>query len=455
MKRPIDPNLNGTNDELFPNGELGNSALGSDNSVGDEIADMLIFDKEPDKPENTKSSSSEFELTDSDHIGKTRHSSHRHSSGEHSEHHHHGEHSHHSSHHHSSHHHHHHHHHGKHSKKKRLPLPVRILAVFLAVFVVIAAVTGLTFYSLKVTGEKDIKTVTTDTSGDYKEVITYNGHKYQLNENVISVAFLGVDRRQMKDSSTTDFVGSSDADIVVAVDTSTGKSDIIAIPRDTMVDVAQYDENGEYKKTGKVQLCLAYAYGNGGENSCKNVTSSISRILYNVPIDKYYALDLDGIKPLNDAVGGVTVTSLYNLPKYNVKVGDKVTLRGDMAEAYVRTRDMDTINASLNRTSRQMQYVKAFASQVQEAVKGDFSTVSKLYNTAADYSQTNLTLNNMTYVASLLLSKNIRTFDTHSIKGEMKEAKTTEYPDAVYAEFYPDEDALMKTVLDIYYTQID
>ncbi|MDY4607294.1 MAG: hypothetical protein SO393_00045, partial [Eubacterium sp.] len=157
MKRPIDPNLNGTNDELFPNGELGNSALGSDNSVGDEIADMLIFDKEPDKPENTESS--EFELTDSDHIGKTRHSSHRHSSGEHSEHHHHGEHSHHSSHHHSSHHNHHHHHHGKHSKKKRLPLPVRILAVFLAVVVVIAAVTGLTFYSLKVTGEKDIKTV--------------------------------------------------------------------------------------------------------------------------------------------------------------------------------------------------------------------------------------------------------------------------------------------------------
>lgn len=40
-----------------------------------------------------------------------------------------------------------------------------------------------------------------------------------------------------------------------------------------------------------------------------------------------------------------------------------------MAEAYVRTRDMDYLEASLNRSARIEQYVKAFAQQLIPAVK--------------------------------------------------------------------------------------
>ena len=199
---------------------------------------------------------------------------------------------------------------------------------------------------------------------------------------------------------------------------------------------------------------LSFAYGNGKDTSAQNVITSLSRILYNVPINKYFALDLNGIAPINDAIGGVTVTSLYDFKNVDISKGDEVHLTGDLTEIYVRTRDMDNIEASLNRTARQVQYIKAFASQLAPAVMNDFSIVSKLYNTAMDYSTTNITLSDATYLASLLVSKGINDFETATIEGEMKKSENVENADIVFAEFYPDEDKLMELVLDTFYTQI-
>lgn len=338
-----------------------------------------------------------------------------------------------------------------------MPVAARVaigILLFLLLAVVIACVA---FFVMRSAGRLDLMKKT-DSNGDplaYQETIEYKGHTYKFNDDVFSLAFLGVDQRTLESSSDTDFVGATDADIVVAVDTKTGETKIIAVPRDTIVDVDMWSTSGIFLRTDKTQLCLAYAYGDGKEKSCENAVSSLSRVLYNVPIQKYFALDLDGIAPLNDAIGGVTLEAKYPIPKYNVKVGDNVKLIGDMAETYVRTRDMDDINASLNRTERQMQYIRAFAEQALPAVVKDFSTISKLYNTSSKYSQTNLSLNNATYVASLLLSKGVTSFESYTLKGEMKPDKDPLIEDVVHAEFYPDEDSVMETVLDVFYTQID
>ena len=220
-----------------------------------------------------------------------------------------------------------------------------------------------------------------------------------------------------------------------------------------MVDVDLYSESGIFLRSEKMQLCLSFAYGDGKNKSAQNVTTSISRILYDLPITKYFALDLNGIAPINDSIGGVTVDSLYDFKDLGIKQGDKIKLKGDMTEKYVRQRDMDTINASLNRTARQVQYIKAFASQVIPAVTQDFSVVNRLYDTASKYSTTNLSLSNVTYLASLMLSKGITNFDTTTIEGTMKESTKKDYADYVYAEFYPDEDKLMELVLDTFYTK--
>ncbi|MGN0522086.1 MAG: LCP family protein [Eubacterium sp.] len=340
------------------------------------------------------------------------------------------------------------------SKKKKLSTAAKIaITVLIILLLFIFAVVG-TFIFLEAKGKSDMKTVTAD--AEYEEIIEYNGHRYKYNDDIISIAFIGVDKRDLGlENGVVGTAGQADADIILTVNTSTGRAKALAVPRDTMVDVDLYSENNIFLRTENMQLCLSYAYGNGKDTSATNVTTSLSRILYNVPINKYFALDLNGIAPINDAIGGVTLTSLYDFSNVDIKKGQTVHLEGDLTEAYVRTRELDNVEASLNRTARQVQYIKAFAAQLLPAVTSDFSVISKLYNTAADYSTTNISLSNATYLASLMLSKGITDFETQTLEGEMKQSTNEQYQDFVYAEFYPDQDKLLETVLDIFYEKVD
>ena len=293
------------------------------------------------------------------------------------------------------------------------------------------------------------------TSKPYEETIEYNGSTYVYDKNKVAFAFIGVDRQEIGEQSDAyGTSGQADTDMIAVVDTSTGNVSIITIPRDTIVDIDLYSKSGIFLRTEPKQLCLAYAYGDGMEQSCTNVTSAVSRILMNVPIEKYFALDLDGIAPLNDAIGGVTLESLHDFPEKNIKKGETITIRGDFAEMYVRSRDLDYIEASLNRTQRQNQYVRAYADKLRTAVTNDFSVVTNLYNTARDYSQTNITLNDVTYIASLILSKGVGDFTSYTIDGEMKASQETVREDGVYAEFYADEDSVLDIVVNCFYTKV-
>lgn len=464
MKKPIDPNLDNILDELTEENAAPTSSSNKkviDFGIDADGDDLINFSFEgtADAPEKREKHAEEkaFEIEPkSDEASRVHHhhsteGEHHYSSGEH-----HHSHSSGSKHHHSSSHSHHHsshsHHHHKHKKRLSIPAKIGISAICIVFAVVIAFIGTLAYLDLS--GKNEFKNI--DKQTDYQEVIEYNGSKYVYNQDVVAIAFLGVDKRELGlNDNAVGTGGQADADIVLTINTKTGKAKAIAVPRDTMVDIDLYSESGIFLRSENMQLCLSYAYGDGKAKSAENTTTSISRILYDVPISKYFALDLNGIKPINDAMGGVTVESLYDFPNLGIKKGDSVKLTGDLTETYVRQRDMDTVNASLNRTSRQVQYIKAFAAQVIPAVTQDFSVVSRLYETASKYSTTNLSLSNVTYLASLMLSKGITNFDTVTIEGEMKASDRKDYADFVYAEFYPDEDKLMQLVLDTFYTKQD
>ena len=473
MKRPIDPNLGDALDEELLTGEPAEEIKKEEFGFNDysEPAPEPKFDvkdKETgesiDLNEKAKPAAMDPDDDSEHHHHHHHHSSsgsHHSSSGSHhssSSSHHSSSSSHHSScsSHHSSgssHRHgsHHHHHHRK--EKKKLPTPARVaIGVLIAIFIFVAVGLG-TFLALMINGNNDMKGG--KTGSEYQETIQYKGHTYKFNEDVFAIAFMGIDQRTMESSENTNFVGAADADIVLAIDSKTGLTKAISIPRDTMIDVDIYTASGVFLRTQQAQLCLAYAYGDGRTKSCQNTVDAMSRVLRGVPISKYFALDLDGIKPLNDEIGGVTVESLYTFQNMGIKKGETVTLHGDMAETYVRERSMTELDASLNRGERQVQYVKAYAAQVIPSAMKDFSIVNRLYDISKSYSQTNISLSNVTYIGSLLLSRGVTDFQTKTITGEMKASKDPVYEGVVHAEFYPDEDSVMEAVLDAFYTQID
>ena len=176
--------------------------------------------------------------------------------------------------------------------------------------------------------------------------VEYQGKTYRYNENVVSIVVMGYDRRQ--DVSVTGKASQADAIMVVALDTSTGLMRVIGVPRDTMVDV---DENvgDAFIGQDKMQIALAFSYGDGYESSAENVVRAVSRVLYNMPMNYYLALNMEGVGPINDAVGRVASRRSPRFPNTGIYEGSTMTLYGTNATKYVQYRDTSQLDSSLQR----------------------------------------------------------------------------------------------------------
>ncbi len=277
------------------------------------------------------------------------------------------------------------------------------------------------------------------------QYVVYNGQTYELNKNMTNILCIGVDKENLDNAGSNTVNGENgqaDVLILVAMDTSTGKTTMINISRDTMTDVAIYSASGYYVETVKEQICLSYAYGNGKESSCSNTVTAVERLFYNIPINSYFALDLEGIAALNDAVGGVDVVSPETIG--NFKEGESYHLMGKEAENFVRYRDMETLEANSKRMQRQQIYLDSFINTVLQQTKEDITTPINLFNASSPYSCTNLNPSKICYLTQNMLSHNGMNMTTVSVPGELKKGE-------VYTEFYVNEDEFYKLIIDTYY----
>ena len=292
---------------------------------------------------------------------------------------------------------------------------------------------------------EDIQTVEEAETVDDGLTVEYRGKTYRYNENVVSIVVMGYDRRQ--DVSVTGKAGQADAIMVVALDTSTGLMRVIGVPRDTMVDV---DENvgDAFIGQDKMQIALAFSYGDGYESSAQNVVRAVSRVLYNMPMNYYLALNMEGVGPINDAVGGVTLTPLATIPNTGIYEGATMTLYGSNAMKYVQYRDTSQLDSSLQRQARQSQYLQAFFSQAISSAAGNPTVLVSLYQTALQYSTTNLGLDEFSYLATVLLSHGMSQLDVVTLGGEPVKGEQ-------YVEYHLDQQSVYETVLDVFYTPVE
>ncbi|MBQ6381943.1 MAG: LCP family protein [Clostridia bacterium] len=284
----------------------------------------------------------------------------------------------------------------------------------------------------------------------FQNSVFYDGVEYIYNTDMTTVAFIGVDKRSFGvNDELVEKVGQNDVNMVVAINTKTGESHVIVLPRDSLVDVSKYSLEGDYMGADKQQLCLSYAYGDGAYTSCTNTIASMQRILYGIPINTYVALDMDGIAPLNDALGGITVTCPNDYEdKY--KKGEEITLNGKEAERFIRTRE-STLEGDAQRRERQIAYVKAYVSQAAERGMKNPQLLADIYSVGKDYTVTNLSLSRSLYFGTVILQNpsEVLSFENvNSLKGKLGK------DDAGYAVTELDEDDTLKTVLDVYYTAL-
>lgn len=274
--------------------------------------------------------------------------------------------------------------------------------------------------------------------------IEHDGVTYRLNENMVTVALIGFDNQVRNLTTGEATTGQADAIMIMALNTDSGRATCISIPRDSWVDVDTYID-GAYSGQNKMQLCLQYTYGSSNEQSSELVTQAASRILSGIPIDYYFTLNVRGIAPLADAIGGVTLTPVQTVPGYDIYEGVETTLSGTRAEKYVRNRDGSNDSSSLDRQARQLSFIKAFFKQALQSAAGDPSKLLSLYQTALNYTWTNLGMDEFSYIASTMIGQGVSGVDAVSLQGEMSS-------EGNHAAFYLDQDSVFQTVLDVFYT---
>lgn len=283
--------------------------------------------------------------------------------------------------------------------------------------------------------------------------ITYQGTTYKYNDKMTSILCMGIDKKGGVglglENGEVGTAGQADALYMVAMDTSTGKTSVIGISRDIFADVDYNLDDGTYGGIKKMPVCLAYSYGDGRDESAKNTEKAVSRLFYNLPINSYFAMELQGIVELNDAVGGVTVVMTDNTfgEHYGYYNGESWHLLGDSTLTYLQSRDQVSLEASTNRMDRQLNYIQAFGTRTIEMTKQNLSIPLDLFNIVQSNSATDLTPSKITALASTIITSD-------------KEIVFTKIPGSVtqngeYAEYVIDEQGMMELVLDIYYTPVN
>lgn len=285
-------------------------------------------------------------------------------------------------------------------------------------------------------------------SAEAAQTVSYQGETYRYKEALENYLFLGIDRRSLEETEDTPgSVGQADAIYLLSRDDAGQTLQVLGIPRDTMTEIEVFDHQGKSLGTTTDHLNLQYAYGDGRGSSCRLMTEAVSKLLYQLPIDGYCAVQMDGIAVLNEAVGGTTVTvpeGGFESGSASYAAGETVTLQGDEAEAFVRHRDIEVSQSALSRMERQQIFMDAWVAQASERAASDAGFVTELYMDLEPYMVTDISNDRFAQLLAETgsFTRNVQTLPGTGSTGEQ------------FDEYHVDEDALYELILEMYYEKV-
>lgn len=281
--------------------------------------------------------------------------------------------------------------------------------------------------------------------------VKYQDTIYQYNQDILTFLVMGIDRNS--DATAVEEGtegGQADALFLASMNPKDRSVKIIGINRNTMTDIDIYNGEGAYISTTTAQIAVQHGFGDGMEKSCEYQKKAVQRLFYNLPIHGYAAVNMSAIPKINDAVGGVNVMVLEDLTgaDKNLVKDNYVHLTGESAFWYVQYRDMDLFGSADMRLERQKQYLSNWVNTSEQEIRKDISVALDLYNAISPQMVTDISLDEAAYLASILPGYQFDDKDFYIIEGETVMGEEFE-------EFYPDEDALYRLILDVFYEKVE
>lgn len=323
-------------------------------------------------------------------------------------------------------------------KTKRLLFILAVLAVIAAAGAIYVGV-----QSKKAEEKREVSANTEST--DSSSYITYNGKKYQYNSDLRTMLFLGVDKDEVVTvKENTGRSGQSDCLILLVLDTENKTTTLLEISRDSMADVKIYGIDGDYMATETAQIATQYAYGDGEKRSCQLTRNAVSNLLYDIPIHDYLSLNMAGIVPIVDQIGGVTITITEDQTAIDPVLvsGATVTMDGTLAEKYIRSRDTSVLGSNEQRMERQTQFVQALLEKIKSTEDGGNAMLHQFWQAGQPYITTDLSLNMLEKISSYDMDPQIL-----KVPGEVQAG-------AEHDEFHVDDAELQELIIRIFYREV-
>lgn len=285
--------------------------------------------------------------------------------------------------------------------------------------------------------------------------IEFEGAKYRMKRNLTTILLMGIDHRDFDDNTQTELTngsrngGQSDFLRLLVVDDGNKEVRSIAIDRDTMTPITILGILGGRAGKRTAQITLQHAFGDGKEKSAELTVESVSNLLYNIPINYYFALNMDGISTLNDWLGGVTVPIVDDFSQVDPTLvqGQTITLHGDQAETFVRERSHMNVGTNEARMERQRVYLDAAQELLRERLRSDMNAAENLYDSLSSDFTTNMskgTLSNIAYATNDYEVKEVVEPEGEHVIG-----------DNGFIEFHVDEQSLLRTIVDCFYDKVE
>lgn len=278
--------------------------------------------------------------------------------------------------------------------------------------------------------------------------IEFEEDSYVIKDYVESYLFIGTDQSGREDQEGDQYVGNlADFLLLIAIDHNKGTYGFYQIDRNTMTDVSLPVEDGYI--SAYEPICLANCYGKNQTENCENTVRTVSDMLGGLPINGYYAINMNDIGNLNHLVGGITLTLPEDFTDADpaMKKGVTLKLTDEQANIYLRGRMTVGDGSNQGRMERQRIYMKEFARLARQKMDEDSSFVSDAIEELSDIALTDMPGSNISKLANKL--HGARDLGILTAKGEAK-IEYFEEDGEEHETFYPEHESVIDIMQTLY-----
>lgn len=282
------------------------------------------------------------------------------------------------------------------------------------------------------------------------KTICFNGEYYDLKNNIDTYLVMGIDNAG----------GQADAIFLVITDNSLKEIFLIPINRNILAPIEVYSQNGEYLGLQNKQICLSHSLVYDFIDADKATVKSVSNLLFDLPIDFFVSLDMDGISYISDLVGELTITVNDDIPNTQFYKGNLVTVNKDNIEEFLRARDCYNLGGAQKRLERQTTFILSCYNKYS-LKNGLFTSIKNLF-TSNNNTLDNLK-NNFKLLKPFITSNiddpiqtaiNYLTYDLDDTKIHFLPHTTSFNQKTQYEECYLEEAKTKQILLNIFYKKV-